>query len=329
MPTASADEAYVVYRVTPDMWEWPWIRQLLAALPISSYRSLDLRTRPVAHPRLRRISRGSQRFLPTAMRSTHRLWRRVIDPHDFSVFVYNTWALDPDMISELGTILADFDHVGLVSIDESTQDLPDVYKRVAFALRIGFDSEKYGAIPYLMIAPLGVPKHFVAPRQLKKIHEREFSWSFLGDVKNVSRRTMITELERVRGKRFLHVTSGWNADDSLRGATYSDVLANSIFVPSPSANVHCECYRTYEALECRAIPVVDTDYYREVFDAPFPVAGPAWEDAASMLNRWLDHPESLEKLDRECRGWWDSVKSEYPRRVRTLAEQGRMRSRGL
>jgi hypothetical protein len=32
---------------------------------------------------------------------------------------------------------------------------------------------------------------------------------------------------------------------------------------------HPECYRTYEALEAGALPVVDSDYYRVVFGAPF------------------------------------------------------------
>jgi hypothetical protein len=302
------------------MWEWPWIRQLLADLPISRYEGLDLRTRPVAHLRLRHLSRTLQRPLPTRLRSTRRLWRQRIKPHDFSIYVYNTWALDYEMVSELASLLAGFDHVGLVSIDESTQDSSDLYDRVTFAVRIGFNAVKYEAAPNILVAPLGVPKHFVHPEHLRDIKDREFSWSFLGEVKNPSRSNMVARMNEVTGKSFVHAISAWNADDSFRGAAYSNVLANSVFVPSPSANVHCECYRTYEALECGAIPVVDTDYYHTEFGAPFPIAGPTWEGAADMLNRLLDDLGSLERLQHECESWWESVKTGYPAKVKALAE---------
>jgi hypothetical protein len=302
------------------MWEWPWIHQLLGSVPVSRYHGLDLRTRPVARPRLRRLSRSVQSPLPGALRPTRRLWRRATEIHDFSIYVYNTWALDYDMVSELSSLLSPFDHVGLVSIDESVQDAPDIYERVRFALRIGFGAAKYKGLQGLLVAPLGVPRHFVQPEYSRDTTKRELSWSFLGEVKNPSRRNMVNHLEHVTGRRFLHAISTWDADDSLRGAAYSNVLANSVFVPSPSANVHCECYRTYEALECGAIPVVDTEYYRDEFGAPFPVVQPTWEDAPEMLNRWLDNPDSLEELARECQAWWRGAKTSLPERIRLLTE---------
>jgi hypothetical protein len=125
----------------------------------------------------------------------------------------------------------------------------------------------------------------------------------------------------VRGERFVHSISTWNADDSIRGTGYSDVLADSVFVPSPAANVHEECYRTYEALECDAIPVVDTAYYRETFGAPFPVLQPGWADAAATVNALLEDTAALERLHEECRSWWQAAKRDYPRRIRALADQ--------
>lgn len=324
IPMASPRKNYVVYRLTPtpEMWEWPWIRHLLAQLPISACYGLDVRTRPAAHPRLRRLSRNLQPLLPAPMRPTRRLWRRRIDLHDFGIYIYNTWALDYDVVSELSSLLSHFHHVGIVSIDESTQDSWDIYDRVSFAVRIGFNGEKYEKVKNLLVAPLGVPKHFAYPDYWRNTRKREFSWSFLGEVKNPSRRNMVAQLQQVKGKSFLHGISGWDAEDSIRGPAYSNILANSVFVPSPSANVHCECYRTYEALECRAIPVVDTEYYRKAFGAPFPVAQPTWEGAPEMLNRWLDNPDSLEGLHRECQTWWEGVKRSYPGKVKLLAETG-------
>jgi hypothetical protein len=138
---------------------------------------------------------------------------------------------------------------------------------------------------------------------------------------------MVACLSDANGESFVHKISDWSADDSLVGVAYSNVLADSIFVPSPSANVHCECYRTYEALECGAIPVVDSDYYRKEFDAPFPVVLPTWERASEILNTLLDDRDSLQELHRGCQAWWTDIKTSYPRSVRFLAETGQVERR--
>jgi len=314
-------EKYVVYNLTPNMWEEPWVLHLLAELPTSRYDVRDLWSPPAARPRLRRLSIFLESLLPGPLRPTRRMLRRVVNPHDYSVFVYNTWGLDSGVRIELSRLLARFKHVGIVSVDEPTRDSKETYKSVTFALRIGFNAEKYRGAQNLMVAPLGVPKTFIRPQFGKGIMDRTFSWSFLGEVKNTSRKNMVDQLQGVRGDNFLRPISTWNSEDSLRGAGYSDILADSVFVPSPPANVHCECYRTYEALECDSIPVVDTDYYREAFVAPFPIVKPNWEDAPQMLNWFLDNADSLERLHRKSRGWWEGVKEKYPQKVRALAHE--------
>jgi hypothetical protein len=165
-----------------------------------------------------------------------------------------------------------------------------------------------------------VPKTFVRAQSSKDIRQRRFSWAFLGEVKNESRRNMVSRLRNVRGEAFLHITSGWDSADARRGTAYSDVLADCIFAPTPPANVHLECYRTYEALESGAIPVVDTDYYRVEFDAPFPVVQPTWNDAPETLNRFLDDRDALERLEAQCREWWADVKRSYPAKIMALAK---------
>jgi hypothetical protein len=92
--SASSEGTYAVYRVTPDMWEEPWVRHLLGELPIARFSGLDYHTRPAAHPRRRRWALAAQSLLPGPLRPARRLLRRVVEPHDFSVFVYNTWALE-------------------------------------------------------------------------------------------------------------------------------------------------------------------------------------------------------------------------------------------
>jgi len=303
------------------MWEESWVRQLLADLPTSGYEILDLWSPPPERPRARRLAIRLQSLLPGPLRPTRRMLRRVVDPHDFSVFVYNTWGLDHAVREELGKLLSQYEGIGIVSVDEPTRDSKEAYGRVAFAVRIGFASEKYARAQNLLVTPLGVPRTFVPPRSPKKLSERRFSWAFLGDLKNLSRSTMVAHLEHVQGEKFLHPTSGWDSQDGFRGAEYSEVLANCIFAPSPPANVHRECYRTWEALECGAIPVVDTDYYRLAFNAPFPVVRADWRDAPELLNGLLRDEDYLARLDEQCRSWWRDARIDYPRRINALAKR--------
>jgi hypothetical protein len=321
---ASAEaEMYAVYNLTPNMWEEPWVRHLLSDLPISRYEIRDLWSPPPPRPRKRKIVIFLEGLLPGPLRPTRRRVTRVLQPHDHCICVYNTWGLDHAVRSELGRVLSGFDDVGIVSVDEPTRDSKHVYEMVTFAVRVGFDAEKYRGTRSLLVVPLGVPKNFVPPNSSERIANRRFVWSFLGELKNRYRRNMVDQLEGVRGASFVHSITEWNADDSLRGASYSDILADSIFVPSPPANVHRECYRTYEALECDAIPVVDAEYYREAFGAPFPIVQPNWKDAPEILNALLDDPESLEKLHHECRSWWKAAQGHYPQKIRALAEASR------
>jgi hypothetical protein len=310
---------YVVYTLTDNMWELPWVRHLLSALPISRFESVDLWSPPVEGLRDARVRRLKS-LLPGPLRPARRKLRRALEPHDSSIFVYNTWGLDPAVREELVRLVSRFDDVGIVSVDEPTRESPETYEDVAFAVRVGFAAEKYRDGRNLLVAPLGVPKTFVPTQSPKELRGRRFSWAFLGDVKNESRRNMVSGLRDVRGAAFLHTTSGWNAADARRGTAYSDVLADSIFAPAPPANVHLESYRTYEALECGAIPVVDTDYYGTEFGAPFPVVQPTWEDAPEILNRLLGDRGALERLDAQCREWWADVKRSYPAKIMRLAE---------
>jgi hypothetical protein len=314
---------YVVYTLTTNMWELPWVRHLLSALPVSRFEDVDLWSPPpdgLLDARVRRLRILLESLVPGPLRPTRRRLRGALEPHDSSIFVYNTWGLHPTVREELARLVSRFDDVGIVSVDEPTREPPETYARVAFGVRIGFAAEKYRGAQNLLVTPLGVPKTFVPAQASRNARERRFSWAFLGEVKNESRRNMVSGLQTVRGERFLHTTSGWDAADARRGTAYSDVLADSIFAPTPPANVHLECYRTYEALECGAIPVVDTDYYSTEFGAPFPVVQPTWGDAPEILNRFLGDRGALERLDAQCREWWADVKRSYPAKIMRLAE---------
>jgi len=317
--TESARSGYVAYMLTPNMWEGPWVRKLLSGLPISRYENRDLWSPPPTRARVRRLQIRLELLLPGPLRPTRRRLRRFIRPDGPSVFVYQTWGLDPMIRVELANLLSGLEDVGVVSVDEPLRDSGQMYAQVGFAVRVGFGAAQYRGAQNVLVAPLGVPSNFVPPESPLPLRERSLSWAFLGEVKNESRRNMVEHLESVGGKRFLHTTSAWESEDALGGARYSDILADTVFAPSPPANVHVECYRTYEALECGAIPVVDTDYYRTELMAPFPVVRPDWSDAPEILNGFLDDPHALEHLDAQTRRWWDGVKRTYPDKIRALA----------
>ena len=202
--------------------------------------------------RVRRLQIRLELLLPGPLRPTRRRLRRFIRPDGSSVFVYQTWGVDRMVRVELANLLSGLDDVGVVSVDEPMRDSARTYARVGFAVRVGFGAAQYRGAPNVRVAPLGVPSNFVPPESPKPLRERSFSWAFLGEVKNESGRKMVEHLDAVGGECFLHATSAWESEDALGGAPYSDILADAVFAPSPPANVHVECYRTYEALECGA-----------------------------------------------------------------------------
>jgi hypothetical protein len=307
--------------LTPNMWEEPWVRKLLSGLPVSRYENRDLWSPPPARARVRRLQIQLELLLPGPLRPTRRRLRRFIRPDGPSVFVYQTWDIDPMVRVELANLLSGLDDAGVVSVDEPMRDSARTYARVAFAVRVGFGAAPYRGSENVLVAPLGVPSTFVSPESPKPLRERSLSWAFLGEVKNERRRKMVEHLESVGGEHFLHATSAWASEDALVGAQYSDILADAVFAPSPPGNVHVECYRTYEAVECGAIPIVDTEYYRTEFAAPFPVVRSDWSDAPEMLNRFLDDPPGLERLNQQIRSWWNDVKRTYPGKIRALAQR--------
>lgn len=141
--------------------------------------------------RVRRLQIRLELLLPGPLRPTRRRLRRFIRPDGSSVFVYQTWGVDRMVRVELANLLSGLDDVGVVSVDEPMRDSARTYARVGFAVRVGFGAAQYRGAPNVRVAPLGVPSNFVPPESPKPLRERSFSWAFLGEVKNESRRKMV------------------------------------------------------------------------------------------------------------------------------------------
>ena len=147
-------------------------------------------------------------------------------------------------------------------------------------------------------------------------------------------------MARVDGEAFvLRVGAGgpdgWSAARarSLDAAAYAALLNDSVLAPCPSGNAHPETYRVYEALECGALPIVDTDYYFAQFGAPFPMAigyREAHGDAFTAdVNALLGSAAALARHAADAVAWWAREKARAPAAVAALVAEARALTREL
>jgi hypothetical protein len=47
---------------------------------------------------------------------------------------------------------------------------------------------------------------------------------------------------------------------------YRDLLLETIFAPSPIGNYNLDCFRTWETIECGAIPIIVAPTYQQPYD---------------------------------------------------------------
>lgn len=312
-----------------ERWEATWFRHLLS--------EVDVRETKIRDP---------IQALWTALETDRGIL--VLNTHDHAV----TSALGD---IERASALLMTHRVGLVLIDEG-HAFPDTFaERFAFVLRIGFapdgdpsDVARQRARAYErreLVVPLGAPAMGNAP--ISEIQERRYGWGYAGRVQSPARAAALKSFLHVsdasRTPYVLHVTAGleeeglrsWEEGSvwSLAGnqtswregrrravdpRSYQGMLRDVVFVPSP-AGTSTECYRTYEALEAGAIPVVATSYYHRWFDAPFPVVDGAWtHDSVRNLFSLLRDPAKLEDLAAQCQEWWSRLKASLPNQVRDL-----------
>jgi hypothetical protein len=107
---------------------------------------------------------------------------------------------------------------------------------------------------------------------------------------------------------------------------YRQLLLNSMFAPCPMGNANIECYRTFEALESGAVPIVEKrltlDYYRELLGPDFPgLIVSSWREARQKIAHLLSRPEELNALQQKCIEWWTSYKVSYTGQVGAFLER--------
>jgi hypothetical protein len=160
---------------------------------------------------------------------------------------------------------------------------------------------------------------------------REFVWSLLGECSKSSRPDAARALSRIE-PHFFHSTdpvSGFTRPANKRRfdkEAYNRLLSNSMFVPCPMGNANIESYRTFEALECGAIPIVEKrltlNYYRSLLGKEFPgMCVSNWREAKMGIAHLLENPSELDAQQRLCMEWWASYKRSHSAEIAAFIER--------
>lgn len=161
-----------------------------------------------------------------------------------------------------------------------------------------------------------------APGTKRVMLDRPLNWSFAGQNTHERRRECIDALRKIRGQKadgLLYETTNFSA--GLSRQVYSQLLSSSKLVPCPSGPITVDTFRVCEALECGAIPIVDTisptgpygNYWYRVFGdhIPFPFIAD-WSTLPVVMEEWLD---GWEARAASVDAWWKAKKGEWRRQL--------------
>jgi hypothetical protein len=183
--------------------------------------------------------------------------------------------------------------------------------------------------------PLGISHHsFGTARTFPKSSERQYIWSFLGQINKSSR----PEIAKHLGSLEPHVlfatdeiacVSTWNQIDGARRRLSQDrchdILLDSVFVPAAMGNVNLECWRVYEALESGAIPIVEKrptlDYFSLLWGKhPIPTVN-SWKEARRFVCSIMGSSSALDALQAECVNWWAAKQDEWTESIHLFIQR--------
>jgi hypothetical protein len=201
-----------------------------------------------------------------------------------------------------------------------------LYKHSAFVVRVGHWAKHFPR--HVLTVPLGLSSEFIRTSDEQQLsHEepssqRKWIWTFVGQVRFKEHRQMMLDQLSCFDEHFQYIgITDWSKPSSdLPKSEYAKALSSSIFAPCPQGRWRVgDCcvdgFRTWEAVALGAIPIVDSQYYRNAFGAPFPVVLPDWSDAVSLIKKTLADSTRLDHLQHEISGWWQHFKQDLPDKV--------------
>jgi hypothetical protein len=212
----------------------------------------------------------------------------------------------------------------LVDMSDEFYDFdPEIYANFRGVIRAYwsdvFRPETVRFLPLGYAGSLDIPEDAIRPSL-----DRQYVWSFLGQVNKSSRVEMAKDLASVE-PHLLFATDdvpgltmwnrGLNGQRRYSLGQNAAILRDSIFAPCPMGNVNLECYRIYEALENGTIPIMEKrfrfDYFHRLWGAHPVPSFSTWKDARRWMCEMLDCPAEVEALQRRCMEWWAGYKQQY------------------
>jgi hypothetical protein len=158
---------------------------------------------------------------------------------------------------------------------------------------------------------------------LKKISERNYNASFVGEKKS-DRHRMATAFETKMLKTNIQfVEHNWQLDDLPNSPQECfEIYNDSIFVLSGRGNVSLNCFRIYEAIVAGAIPVlvgdlkeIETTFCFHGKIPPF-VFDESWEKAVEQCNDLLKNVTLLQEIQNNLVDWWNSEISTIKQQIK-------------
>jgi len=191
-------------------------------------------------------------------------------------------------------------------------NLSSAYNKFNYVWRT-FCSNKYFKNKTVSCIPLGYKS---GVKLTEKKIKREYKWSFIGTPHKSSRHDLLFQLSDIKPS-FSYKTEKFDKK-ILSVNEMSEKLSQSEFLPCPNGFVHPETYRTYEALECECIPVVEKSY--SYYDRLFPnnpfIKIDKWKDAKEIIGSWRKN--QIEKKQEECKLWWQKYKKNIQENIKKI-----------
>lgn len=232
-------------------------------------------------------------------------------------------------------------HVG----DEFYIESTDFYQDLDFVFRQNYKEEAHKSHESCHYLPLCCKAGFSSRLIDKPIHERDYTWSFAGQLKG-SRYEMIKYAKRVPGGNH-RTTNRFNDPNGLAVEEYAALLNNTRFSLCPGGNYTVDCSRVLESLEAGAIPIVEAKNFRHALARLFNPKSfinhgirdrrfwlrnyRYWENAYSsdfpcpLIYDWKDLEALISSIDVESssqkiQSWWKEYKHSFDQLVRLTVE---------
>ena len=170
-------------------------------------------------------------------------------------------------------------------------------------------SPKYFLSKKVKCIPPGYKSGFEKEFDINK--KRQFKWCFFGTQHKSSRHDMNFQLEKIKPNFVNRIDKFADKKKSMNVNDMEKIYSNTSFSPCPAGFFHPESYRIYEALQCGAIPIVESVY--NYFDSTYPnnpmIKIKKWEEAREIIDNW--NFEKILHKRQECSSWWNKYLSDH------------------